>query len=127
MRFKLIFALSFFLVSACATTASSNLSVSSEVRRASQADDRLFRDMLMGFGGVGFVDRVFYPNAQQSIVIRIEIVSPYSPEQTGSERWYIQHDGADTAVYLITFTPDGQGGTYFSTEHERPASQAGSQ
>ena len=113
-----------FLLAGCATTApQSTLSIAPEVRRVSQADETLFRDMMRAVGGIGFIDRVFYPNAKQSSVVRIEVVTPYSGSQPGVERWYIEHDGKDAATYLITFIPDGKGGTYFGTKREQPISQ----
>lgn len=120
VKFKVPLLIALTLVtSACATTGLSALSISPDVRRASKADDRLFQDMLAGVGGVGFADHVFYPNARQSSVIRIDVISPYGSGQKASERWHIQHDGADTVTYLITFTPDGKGGTYFSIKREQ--------
>lgn len=114
------------LLGGCATTTpQSTLSIAPEVRSASQAGEVLFRDMVGAAGGVGFMDRVLYPKAQQRSVVRIEVVSPYVGSQPGVERWYIEHYGTDTATYLITLIPDGKGGTYFSTIREQPAQHEG--
>jgi hypothetical protein len=111
------------ILSGCATTSpsgQSGLSVSPEVRRATLADETLFRDVVGAIGGVGFVDRVLYPKARQRSVIRIEVVTPPDPGRSWAERWHIQHDGQGTAAYLIKFTSDGKGGTFFSTRQELP-------
>jgi hypothetical protein len=124
IRSFILFTALSLILAGCATA---TLSVSPEARGASLADKTLFHDLLKAVGGVGFVDRVYYPNAQKSNVIRIEVVAPYNAGQSWSERWHIQHDGQETATYIIRFTPDGKGGTYFSTNREKPESQPSGQ
>jgi hypothetical protein len=89
------------------------LTYTPEVRKSSDADDRLFNDMLHGIGGVDFYDRVQFPQATVRILVRIDVLVPYNNHQTGIERWTIQHEGDATASYIATFRPDGKGGTYF--------------
>jgi hypothetical protein len=78
----------------------------------------MFRDLLASPGGVGFADSMFYPDARSRVLTDIEVVSPYSSEQQGIERWYVQHDGEVTVSYLVELNSDGAGGTYFSTSLE---------
>lgn len=108
------------LLVACATMQQSGLKVAPEVRKSSQADAVLFRDLQSAVGGVGFMDQVVYPDAKERVLVRIEVTSPDGSDgASGAERWFIQHDGADTVSYLVTFTPDGRGGTFFAVEKER--------
>jgi hypothetical protein len=108
------------LLGGCATTPQSTLSVAPEIRSVSQADETLFRDILGAVGGVGFMNRVFYPQAKQSSVVRIEVVTPYNNGQAGVERWHIQNDANDIATYIVTLKPDGKGGTFFSVQRDQP-------
>ncbi|WP_444916876.1 hypothetical protein [Microbulbifer sp. JMSA003] len=104
----------------CATSPpSSTLNIQAEVRAASQTDEQLFRDVLWAPGGVGFIDKVLYPNAKSSELIKIEVITPYKGEGQGIERWHIQHDGKDIVTYLVKLNPDGNGGTFFATTPER--------
>jgi len=84
----------------------------------SYADDRLFRDVFGGPGGVGFADEVMFPNAKVKTVTKIEAIVPYDNRKTGIERWTIQHDGQDTRAYIVKFIPDGHGGTTFTTQKD---------
>lgn len=96
-----------------------------EVRRTSKADDTLFRDLLVGDGGVGFFDQILYPDVKEREVARIDVVTPYDSKQTGVERWHVQHDRGETVTYRITMDPDGEGGTYFGVVREDPESDDG--
>jgi len=84
----------------------------------SAADDRLFRDVFGGPGGVGFADRVMFPQARAKKITKIEVVVPYDNHHPGSERWTVEHDGRDSCAYLVKFLPDGHGGTTFSTQKD---------
>ena len=99
----------------CATIASSSkLSYAPEVRRQSSSSDTSFQDLLTAVGGVGYVDRVAYPNAKERTLVRVEVILPYDNQKTGSERWTIRHDANEIAVYQVTLVPDGEGATDFS-------------
>ncbi|MCC4271798.1 hypothetical protein LL254_13850 [Marinobacter nauticus] len=89
------------IVGCASTPSTSTLRISGEVRAASQTDKRLFSDIVMAPGGVGFVDKALYPRAKASEVIKIEVITPYTGEAKGVERWHIQHDGNDIATYLV--------------------------
>ena len=112
----LIATLAVFL-SGCATT-SSPLTYTPEIRKMSYADNRLFRDMLSGIGGVGFADEVSFPNAKVRTVTKIEAIVPYDNRQTGVERWTVQHDGQDICSYIAKFIPDGRGGMTFAVQKD---------
>ena len=86
----------------------------------SYADERLFRDLWTAPGGVGFADVTMYPRARNKALTRIEVLTPYDNKKTGVERWYIQHDGQDTAAYLVKLIPDGHGGTTFTVQKDQP-------
>lgn len=107
------------IVGCVSNSSPSTLGASPEVRAESQTDDRLFRDILGVTGGVGFIDKVLYPNAKSRVLIKIEVITPYNGKVQGVERWYIQHDGNSTATYLVKLNPDGKGGTFFSTSPEK--------
>ena len=102
----------------CATIPPSQLSCAPEVRKMSYADDRLFRDVFGGMGGVGFADEVMFPNAKDKKITKIEAIVPYDNHKVGIERWTIQHDGQDTSSYIVRFIPDGHGGTTFQTKKD---------
>ena len=107
------------LLAGCATRPNSTMTIPPEVRKMSYADDRLFRDLLTGIGGVGFADVTMYPRAKQKALTRIEVLTPYDNKKTGVERRQIQHDGQDTAAYLVNLIPDGRGGTSFTVRKDR--------
>ena len=96
----------------------STLVVPTELANQSSADPILFRDLIAAPGGVGFSNRVFYPNAIRSVVTRIEIIEPYTGAAPGSERWYVSHDEQSEVAFLVMFEPDGNGGTAFSVRRE---------
>jgi hypothetical protein len=98
---------------------SSKLLYTPEVRKASFASDRLFRDLLNAIGGVKFADEVSFPEAKERRITRIESIVPYDNRQTGVERWTVQHDGRDTCSYMVKFFPDGRGGTRFTVQKEQ--------
>jgi hypothetical protein len=122
----------------CATT-SSSLTCTPEVRKMSYADNRLFRDILSGIGGVGFADEASFPDAKVRTITKIEVIVPYSyrkpssffgvvgtlatmphdAPKTGVERWTVQHDGQDTCSYIVKFIPDGYGGTTFVVQKDK--------
>jgi hypothetical protein len=106
------------LLSGCATTSSSRLTYTPEIRKMSYADNKLFRDMLTGIPGVKFVDEVIFPNAKERQITQIEAIVPYDSHKTGVERWTVQHDGRDTCSYIVRFIPDGRGGTTFAVQAE---------
>ena len=108
------------LLAGCATRPNSTITIPPEVRKISYADERLFHDLLTGSGGVGFADVTMYPRARQKALTRIQVLTPYDNKKTGVERWYIQHDGQDTAAYLVKLTPDGHGGTSFTVQMDQP-------
>ena len=113
----LIAALTSLLIG-CATTSSSRLSYTPEIRKMSYADDRLFRDMLNAIGGVKFADEVSFPNVKERKITAIEAIVPYDNRKPGIERWTIQHDGQDTCSYMVRFIPDGRGGTTFTVQKD---------
>jgi hypothetical protein len=106
------------LLGGCATTSSSSLSYTPEVRKMSYADNRLFGNLLSGIGGAAFTDEVFFPNAKERRITRIEAIVPYDNQKTGVERWTIQHDGQDSCSYILKFIPDGSGGTQFTVRKD---------
>jgi hypothetical protein len=116
-RIILIAALAVF-IAGCATTSSSSLAYTPDVRKMSYADNRLFRDLLSAIGGVKFADEVSFPNAKTRTITKIEAVVPYDNRQTGVERWTIQHDGQDSCTYLVKLIPDGRGGTSFTVQKD---------
>lgn len=102
----------------CATTPQSMMTCAPDVRKMSHVDDRLFRDVFGGMGGVGFADEVMFPNAKAKVITKINVIVPYDSHNVGIERWTVQHDGQDTCSYIVKFTPDGHGGTSFSTQKD---------
>lgn len=115
---SLLIITAFVFLVGCETIPPSSLSVTKEVRAMSMANDRLFNDILASPGGVGFADRVFYPNVVSKELKKIEVIKPYENGSSGIEEWYIQHLGGDTIIYTVEYTPDGQGGTYFSVQKQ---------
>lgn len=95
------------------------LNYSAETRRQSMADNVLFNDMLNGMGGIGFMDRVFFPDAKTRTISSIEVVKPYDGKSSGEERWTILHDDNTSQSYTVKYKSDGQGGTYFSTSKDK--------
>ncbi len=137
-RLILIATLAVFLAG-CATT-SSSLAYTPEVRKMSCADNRLFRDVSSGIGGVVFADEVAFPGAKVRTITKIEVIVPYSSyhkpssffgvvgtlatmphdvPKTGIERWTVQHDGQDTCSYIVKFIPDEYGGTTFVVHKDK--------
>ena len=114
----LIATLAVFLAG-CATMSSSSLAYTPEVRKMSYASNGLFHDMLSQIGGVGFAERVFFPNVKIRTITKIEVIVPYDNRQTGIERWTIQHDGQDSCSYIVRFVPDGIGGTTFGVQKDK--------
>jgi len=90
----------------------------------STTDEPLFRDLLTKRGGVVHADFVSYPRSSQKKLIRIEVLTPYDHRRTGQERWFIQHEGGDTAAYLVKLKPDGHGGTQFTVQRERTVTKS---
>lgn len=84
----------------------------------SLAGDRLFNDVFASPGGVGFADRVYFPDVQSKRVKKIEIIKPYDNRDSGIEEWYIEHAGGSTIVYIVEYIPDGKGGTFFSVKRK---------
>jgi hypothetical protein len=78
----------------------------------------LFRDLLGASGGVNFADEVTFPKVKERRIVKIEAIVPYDNHKTGVERWTIQHDGKDTASYLLKFIPEGHGGTQFTVQKD---------
>jgi hypothetical protein len=113
----LIIALAAFLAG-CATTTSSSIAYTPEVRKMSYADNKLFHDMLGSIGGVGFADETLFPNAKVRTITNIEAIVPYDNRKTGIERWTVQHDGQDSCSYIVKFIPDGAGGTTFTVQRD---------
>ncbi|HTJ79691.1 MAG TPA: hypothetical protein VL357_11910 [Rariglobus sp.] len=111
---KLSIAILSLALTGCATLTSSKLVYTPEVRQQSHADGRLFKDLLSAIGGVGFADEVYYPNAAERKIIKIESIVPYDNQKTGIENWTIDHGDAGIVTYIIKLIPDGQGGTNFS-------------
>lgn len=87
------------LLAGCGTTREAHMTVEPGVRAMSFADERLFRDILMARGGVGFADFVMYPHATQKTLTSIQVITAYHNNNTGVERWTIQHDGQDSCSY----------------------------
>lgn len=91
----------------------SKLSYTPEVRRQSSASDTSFHDLLTAIGGVGNVDRAAYPDSKERALVRVEVISPCGDQKIGSERWTIQHDANQTAVYQVILVSDEDGATDF--------------
>lgn len=124
-KWPLLMAITVVASGTFAAAARPQLHASPEVRRASKTDDTLFRDLLVGDGGVGFFDQILYPDVKHRVVSRIDVVTPYDSKQAGVERWHVQHDQGDTVTYRITLDSDGKGGTYFGVMREDPESDDG--
>jgi hypothetical protein len=107
------------MLAGCATMAGSKLTYTPEIRHQSYADDRLFADLLNAIGGVGFADKVYYPDATERKIVKIEVVVAYDNQNTGIENWMIDHGTAGVSVYTITLVPDGQGGTNFGVRKDK--------
>ena len=107
------------LIGGCATMSSSSLTYTPEIRKMSDADNRLFHDLLTQMGGVKFADEVMFPNAKSRAIVKIEVIVPYDNQKTGIEHWTVQHDGLDTCVYIVKFIPDGSGGTQFTVQKDK--------
>ncbi len=118
MKNAFLFVAVIILLAGCTTPHEANMSVQPGVRKQSMADERLFRDVLMQRGGVGYADFVLYPNSTQKALTSIQVVVPYDNHKTGVERWTIQHDGQDSCTYLVKFIPDGHGGTTFTVQRD---------
>ena len=106
------------VIAGCATTSSSSLTYTPEIRKISDADNRLFGDLLTQIGGVGFADEAIFPNAKSRAIVKIDVIVPYDNKKTGIEHWTVQHDGLDTCVYIVKFIPDGSGGTQFTVQKD---------
>jgi len=96
------------LVGGCATN-SSSVKYSHDVRQMSYADNSLFHDALNGPGGLAETDRTLFPAARRRTIIKIESLVPFKEQQTGLERWTVQHDGKDTCAYVVRYIPQGNG------------------
>jgi len=101
------------------TKAKSKFVYTPEVRKMSKADDLLFRDLTTAIGGVRFADEVYFARVIERRIEKIEVLVPYDSVQTGVEKWFIVHDGAEVATYLVSLAPDGSGGTTFSVKLEK--------
>jgi hypothetical protein len=112
MRYLALVLLGVILTS-CATVGGSKLSHTQEVRRQSQADDTLFRDLLSQIGGVGFIDEAFFPKASGRAVVKIETVAHSDGRSPTIEEWTIDHGADGVIIYTVKLTPDGRGGAYF--------------
>ena len=106
------------VVAGCATLATPRLAYTNEVRKQSATNDRLFHDLLVMIGGVGRADQAAFPNAKVRTIAHIEVILPYDREKTGSERWTIEHDGGQKAVYQVSLIPDGEGAADFTVSRE---------
>lgn len=106
------------LLAGCGTTPEAHMTIEPGVRAMSFADGRLFRDILMSRGGVGFADFVLYPHAKEKTLTSIQVITAYHNNNTGEERWTIQHDGQDSCSYIVTLIPDGRGGTTFTVQKD---------
>jgi len=84
----------------------------------SDADNRLFHDLLTQIGGVKFADEVIFPKAKNRAIVKIDVIVPYDNRKIGIERWTIQHDGFTTCSYIVKFIPDGNGGTQFTVQKD---------
>jgi hypothetical protein len=89
----------------------------SAVRRCSSADDRLFRDLAYGIGGIRFTGQLAHPDAKKRRVTSIEALQPDTGQGDGLERWTVAHETGSNR-YLVTLRPDGAGGTMFAVEKE---------
>ena len=114
-KFALIAMLA-LLLSGCATTPKHQLTCTTDIRKMSYADERLFRDLMTGTGGILYTDCVLFPRVKSSEIVSIEAVVPYDNIKTGVERWTIRHDGQNTCAYILKFIPDGHGGTKFTVQ-----------
>lgn len=114
-----LFVIIITLAGCAAIASSSKLTYTPEVRKQSLASDTSFHDLLTAIGGVGYSDRVAYPNAKERTLVRIEVLLPYDEQKTGSERWTIRHDTNKIAVYQVTLVPDGEGSTDFAVSKEQ--------
>jgi hypothetical protein len=85
----------------------------------SRAGDVLFRDLTSAIGGVRFADEVYFQKVQIRRLEKIEVVVPYDNKVAGIEKWFVSHDGTETVSYLVTLSPDGNGGTMFSVKLEK--------
>ena len=104
------------LLAGCTAIPESTLAIPADVRKSSYTDDRLFYDLIVAPGGVGFANRTLYPTVTASEVTRIDVVTPYDNKRVGVEKWYVKHNTGETVCYLVKLKPDGNGGTHFSVE-----------
>jgi hypothetical protein len=86
------------------------------VRRQSQADDVLFRDLMTAIGGVAFADRVYFPRVSMRNITKITPIARSNGMSPAMEEWTIDHGAEGAVVYVVTITPDGRGGAYFSVQ-----------
>jgi len=89
------------------------------VRGQSFASDALFRDLMLGVGGVGIADQVYFPSVAERKLVRIEVVVPFDNQRVGIERWTISHGPNLYATYTVRMVPDGEGGTNFGLSLEK--------
>ena len=101
------------------SAAQERLEYTKEVRKQSFADKVLFHDLVSAPGGVAMADEVFYPKAKERKIVKIEVLVPYDNKKVGIERWFIRHSESETAVYIVKFVPDGQGGTDFGVGRDK--------
>jgi hypothetical protein len=115
------------LLLGCATGREGSMTIPPEVRNMSATDETLFHDVLTKQGGVAHADFVAYPRSKGRTLARIEVLTPYDNRQTGEERWFIEHNGGDTASYLVKLIPGGRAGTIFTVQRELAAANKGAQ
>jgi hypothetical protein len=109
-----------FLLVGCTSTKSSGLGAPVEIRKLSQADQRLFNDIAWGMAGVGFMDQTYFPDFAERKIVKIERIATSDGKSQGIEEWTIQHVGGGDATYIVKIIPDGKGGAYFSTSLKKP-------
>lgn len=115
MRYLPLLVLSVILTS-CATVSGDRITCAADVRRQSQADDVLFADLMTAVGGIAFADKVYFPTASMRKVTRITPIARSNGVGPAMEEWMIDHGAEGTVVYVVTITPDGRGGAYFSVQ-----------
>jgi hypothetical protein len=118
MKNTFALAVALALLAGCATSPESKMAVAPGVRAKSAADKTLFRDLLTAPGGVAFADSVLYPQARQKTLTSIQVITPYHGNNTGIERWTVQHDGQDSCSYIVTLTADRRGETTFTVQKD---------
>jgi hypothetical protein len=105
--------------SGCVTTRDSGMTIRPEVRKQSSCDDVLFRDLLTKRGGLGHANWLWFPKVKQSVVTKIEVVTPYDNKHTGVERWFVQHDDGEICVFLVKLRPDNKHETDWAVQLEK--------